>query len=129
MCLIVESANQAVNAIAGWTNIGAGAVAQATGLPTLVTARWKLATASETAPSVSIATGGNHLIARIITFSGCDTQNPVNATAIGTDNTTGTTFSVPGASTVAPDCLVCAVVATGTDVASTTMASGWTSIT
>jgi hypothetical protein len=129
MALVVESSNQAVNAIAGWNNVGAGAVAQATGLVTLLTLRWKLATASETAPSVSIAAGGDHIVARIITFSGCDPQNPINATAIGTDNGTGTAFSVPGTSTVASDCLVCAVVATGTDITSTAMASGWTSIT
>lgn len=129
MVLVVESSNQTVNAITGWNNIGVGSVAQATGLVTMITARWKVAGASETAPNVSIAAGGNHVIARIISFSGCDTGTPILATYIGADNGVGTAFSIPGGVASKPDCLVVGVLSTGTDVTSTAMASGWASTT
>ena len=130
LILMVEAANEPVNAISGWANVGSGAVVQATGLVTDLTVRWLRYTGSESAPAVSI-TGANHVIARIAAFRGCVTSgSPINGTpAVNADNGTTTAFSIPGGTTTAVDCLVVAALSTGTDVTSTAMASGWTSTT
>jgi len=127
MILYVETGNQSVTAIAGWTLVGAGGVAQATGLVTMLTIMWRRATSgSETAPNVSIAAGGDHIIARIATFRGCVTSgSPINATNPTVQNTASASVSIAGVTTTVADCMVCASVATGQDVASTTNISGW----
>jgi len=127
--LFVEAANEPLNTITGYTRIGSGAVVQATGLVTDLSAFYKRAGASETAPSVT-ATPQNHLIARIVGVRGIDwTGSPINVISTGVDNGTGTAFSIPGGTTTAVDCLVFAALSTGTDVNSTAMATGWTSTT
>lgn len=131
MILLVETSNHPVNAIAGWADVGAGIVNQATGVVTSITVRWKRAGASETAPAVSIPAGGNHVIARIASFSGCiNTGSPINTTNISVDNTTAATFSIAGSTTTVADCLVLGVVSTGTDgAAPVAQAGGWASTT
>jgi len=127
MILYVETGNQAVTAISGWTLVGAGGVAQATGLVTMLTIMWKRAGASETAPGVSIAAGGDHIVSRIATFRGCVTSgSPINATNPTVQNTASASVSIAGVTTTVADCMICAAVATGQDVASTANISGWT---
>lgn len=124
--LFVEAANEPLNAISGYTRISSGAVIQATGLVTDLSAFYRRAVAGDTAPSIT-STPQNHLIARIVGVRGAvTTGSPINIVNTGLDNTTGTAFSIPGATTTAADCLVFAALSTGTDVTSTTMATGWT---
>lgn len=126
LILLVEAANEPLNTITGYTRIGSGAVIQATGLVTDLSAFWKRSAGSEANVSVS-STPQNHLMCRIIGVRGCVTSgSPVNVVNTGLDNTTGTAFSIPGATTTQPDCLVIAALSTGTDVNSTTMATGYT---
>jgi fibronectin-binding autotransporter adhesin len=125
LLVFIESANEPINATAGWSNVGVGVVQQATGLVTSITVRWKIAGAGEVSPSLT-STPQNHMIARIVGVRGANQTSPINITATGVDNTTGTAFSIPGATTTVADCLVVAALATGTDVASTTMTTGWT---
>jgi hypothetical protein len=126
LLLFVEAANEPLNAITNFTRIGSGAVIQATGLVTDLSAFWARAVGGDTAPSIT-SSPQNHLIARIVGVRGCVTSgSPVNVVNTGLDNTTGTAFSIPGATTTAADCLVFAALSTGTDVTSTTMATGWT---
>lgn len=126
LILLVEAANEPLNAITGYANIGTGTVVQATGLVTSLSARWKRSAGSEGNVSVS-STPQNHLMCRIIGVRGCVTAgSPINVVNTGVDNATGTAFSIPGATTTVADCLVIAALSTGTDVASTTKVSGWT---
>jgi hypothetical protein len=126
LLLLVEARSEPMNAITGFTRIGSGAVIQATGLVTDLSAFYKRAVGGDSAPSIT-STPQNHLIARIVGVRGCVTAgSPVNIVNTGLDNTTGTAFSIPGATTTAADCLVFAALSTGTDVTSTTMATGWT---
>jgi hypothetical protein len=124
--LFVEAANEPLNTITGFTRIGSTAVVQSTGLVTDLSAFWRRAVAGDTAPSIT-SSPQNHLIARIIGVSGAVTAgSPISIFTTGLDNTTGTTFSIPGATTTAANCLIFAALSTGTDANSTTMATGWT---
>jgi hypothetical protein len=127
LVVAIEAANEPINATTGWTNIGSGTVAQATGLITGLTLRWHRYTGS--APSTTFTlTTGNHLVGRIAAFRGCVTAgSPINGTpAVLSDNGTTTAFSIPAGTTSVADCLVVAAVATGTDVTSLVHATGWT---
>lgn len=124
--LFVEAANEPLNAITGFTRIGSGAVVQATGLVTDLSAFIKRSVGGDTAPSIT-STPQNHLTGRIVGVRGLDwTASPVNVVNVGVDNGTGTAFSIPGGTTTVADCLIFAALSTGTDVASTTKVSGWT---
>jgi hypothetical protein len=124
--LFSEAANEPLNTITGFTRIGSTAVVQSAGLVTDLSAFWRRAVAGDTAPSIT-STPQNHLIARIVGVRGATTAgSPINIFNTGLDNTTGTTFSIPGATTTAANCLIFAALSTGTDANSTTMASGWT---
>jgi hypothetical protein len=82
---------------------------------------WKrAASASEAAPTVS---SSNHVLAQIITFRDvAPTGNPWDVTAGDALGSQSSSFSIPGATTTAPNALVVGVLATS-DVAT---ASGWT---
>lgn len=126
--LFVEAANEPLAAITGFTRVGAAAVVQSTGLVTDLSVFWKRSVGGDTAPSIT-STPQNHLSARIIGIRGCITAgSPIAGTpATGLDNTTGTAFTIPAGTTGGiVDCLVIAALTTGTDVNSTTMATGWT---
>jgi hypothetical protein len=126
LLLFVEAANEPLNAITNFTRIGSTAVVQSTGLVTDLSAFWKRSVGGDSAPSIT-SSPQNHLVARIVGVRGALTSgSPINIFNTGLDNTTGTTFSIPGATTTAADCLVFAALSTGTDVTSTTMATGWT---
>jgi hypothetical protein len=76
---------------------------------------WKRSVGGDTAPSIT-STPQNHLIARIVGVSDAVTSgSPINVVNTGVDNTTGTAFSVLGATTTAADCLVFAGLSTGQD--------------
>jgi hypothetical protein len=113
--LFVEAQNEPLNAITGFTRIGSTAVVQATGMVTDLSAFWKRSVGGDTAPSIT-STPQNHLIARIVGVRGCVTSgSPVHISNTGLDNTTGTTVTIPGATTTVADCLVFAAFSTGAD--------------
>lgn len=124
LIMFMETGNQPVPALTGWSNVGVGIVQQASGLVTALTVRWKIAGAGETAPSLS-ASSIDHVVARIVGVRGHDPAAPFNITATGVDNTASTSTSIPGATTTIADCLVFAAFSTGTDVTSTAQASAW----
>jgi hypothetical protein len=126
LLVFIEAANEPINAMTGWADVGVGVVAQATGLVTSLTVRWKIAAAGEVAPAIAAGGTNDHVMARIAALRGVNATTPINITASGVDNTTGTAFSIPGATTTVADCLVIAALATGTDVNSTAMTTGWT---
>jgi hypothetical protein len=92
LLLLMETGNQPVPALTGWTNIGVGIVQQAATTPTALTCRWKIAGAGETAPAIT-GTGLDHIVARIIGVRGHDAAAPINVSTIGTDNAVSTTAS------------------------------------
>jgi hypothetical protein len=117
LVLGVETGNQTVNAITGYSNVGTGIVQSATGAVTALTVRWKRATGSESAPSVGV-TSGDHIVARLMAIRGCvTTGTPFDTPATGTDTATGTGFSIPGGTTLGIDRLIVAAIAVGTDTA------------
>lgn len=119
-----ESENQSIFTPTGWGLAAGGAVIVSTGVVTRLTVFWRRAVAGDTDPTV--VDPGDHVVARIIAVRGCvTTGNPWNVSATATELVADTSVSVPGATTTAPDCLVLAIVSTGTDVASTAHASGW----
>lgn len=124
--LFIEAANEPLNTITGFTRIGSGAVIQSTGLVTDYSAFWKRSVGGDGSVSVS-STPQNHLIGRIIGVSGCVTAgSPINIVNTGVDNTTVTTFSIPGATTTAADCMVFAGLSTGADTNTAQLSGSFT---
>jgi hypothetical protein len=126
LLLFLESQDTtAVPAVAGYADVAGSPVYVSTGTATRLTVRWRRAVAGEAAPTVPDA--GDHLVGRILGIRGAAMQgNPWNVTAAAADLVSSVTATIPGATTTVPDCLVVAACSTGTDVASTTHASGWT---
>lgn len=127
--LIVETANQAVSAPAGWAEVtnspqGTGTAGGASA--TRLTVFWKrAASGSETAPTVLIGSN-NHVIARVIGFDGCRTSgNPWDVTSGDVEASDTTTVVVPGLTTTLADCLVVGI-ATRANDASTSDFSAFT---
>jgi hypothetical protein len=125
--LVVESENEPVPTMTGWSNVGAGVINVATGTVTSLTIRWRRAVAGDVAPTVP-ATGtgvGTHSISRIIGFSGCvTTGDPWDVTLFGTEAVADTTVSFPNpANTTQTNDMVVHVFTTGQDV-NTAQSSG-----
>lgn len=89
---------------------------------------WKRAATGEAAPTVPDP--GDHVVARIVGLRGCTTVGaPTNVVSNTNELTSDTSVSIPGATTKVPNCLILAAFSTGTDVASTAHATGWTNAT
>jgi hypothetical protein len=102
-----------IGAIAGWADVVTSQLVT-TGTVTRLTVRWHRAVAGDTAPTVPAS--ANHTISRILGVRGVDTGAvPWNITSAGTDTTSSTAVSIPGATTTVPECLVVMVFSTGTD--------------
>lgn len=113
----------AVPAVANWADVVTTQLVS-TGTVTRLTLRWTRAVAGMATPTVPDS--GDHLVGRILGIRGAALQgNPWNVTSAGTDTVSSTSVSVPGATTTLPDCLVVVAFTTGTDVASTSMATAW----
>jgi hypothetical protein len=125
--LIVETANQAVAAPAGWTQVTNSPQGNGTAgstAATRLTLFWRRATSSNQA-APTIVDPGDHCVAQIITFRGATpTGNPWEATAGNNTATSQTTASIPGANVTALNRLVVAIVSNMTDTAAP-QASGW----
>ena len=101
--LVVETANEAVTAPAGYTAVTNSPVSNTNAQATRLSVFWKRATASESAPTITDP--GDHVIAIIHAISGCPTSgNPWESTQAST-TTSGTTHTITGLTTVSDDCL------------------------
>jgi hypothetical protein len=125
--LFCETANEAVTAPTGWTEVASSP--QGTGTAggtsaTRLTVFWRRATSSETAPT--IADPGDHICAGILAFRNVvETGNPWDVTVGDVLTTASTSVTIPGATTTVPGCMVVVAVATGPDT-TTAQCSGWT---
>lgn len=125
--LVVQTANETVATPSGWTQIslspqgtGAQSVAGSTGVAVF----WKRATSAAEA-DVTLADTGDHQIARIYVFRGCDTgAAPIEAAAGGTVDTADTAVALSTGSSTVADCLAVAVLTNATDTSSS-QTSGW----
>jgi hypothetical protein len=128
--LVIETENEPIPAMSGWSNVGTGIQNVATGTVTALTIRYRVAQAGDTTPSVPAATGGaagKHTICRIIGFSGVDTTTPwdtgTGAPVFGSESVSDTTVSFPTLTTTAANCMIVHVFSTGQDV-TTAQSSG-----
>lgn len=127
--LIVESANEVVtlSTPAGFAQVtgspqGTGTAAGVAA--TRITLFWCRATSAAMASPV-VADAGNHVVAQILTFRGCETTgNPWNVTAGDALASASTSVSIPGATTTVDQCLVVAIATTATD-ASPAVIGSW----
>lgn len=131
VCLLLHEMDPVLNAAAlgavtSYADVLNSPVSQTGGLPTRLTARFHRAIGPESG-TVSVPAVTNHHSARIIGIRGCVSGgNPWNVTAALLQSDTLTTVTFPTLTTTAVDCLILNAVATGTDVASTAMVTGWT---
>lgn len=124
--LFVETANEAVTAPTGWTEItnspqSTGSAASAGGVR--LTVYWKIASGIETAPT--IADSGNHQTAQIMCIRGVDAGSPFEATA-GSAASANTAMTWPTVTTTVPQTLIVNAAAMDTDADSTATVTGWT---
>src|SRR5216684_1105333 len=108
LLMFIETANQAVTIPTGRANVtgspqGVGTVGGSSS--TMLTILWKRAVASETTPTITDP--GDHALGFIAAFRGCiGVNNPWDVTSTVTDAVSSTSFTIPGATTTRPDCLV-----------------------
>jgi hypothetical protein len=94
VCFTVAADNVVVTYPAGWTKF----IEQNNGTGQRMTAAWKLAGASETAPTVTHAAGGGAQ-SRIISFIGANTTSPIGTLGTPSVNASSTTVT---ASSITP---------------------------
>lgn len=118
LLLVCETANEAITTPTGWTI--APSSPQSTGTAAATTATrlsifYKIATGSDTAPV--IADPGDHLIARIMSFTGVDQTTPFNANAGGVNGTASTAVTVPTLTTTVDNAFILMCASWVTDTA------------
>jgi hypothetical protein len=124
--IVIETENEPVPAMTGWSNVGSGTINLATGTVTALTVRWRRAVGGDTNPVVPTpgAGAGTHIIARVIGFSGCPTSgDPWDVTLFGTENVSDTTVAFPNVTTLTANCMIVHAFSTGQDV-NTAQSSG-----
>lgn len=126
LVMMVETANEAVTAPAGWTQAPNSPVSQTNADVTRLTVLYRRAVAGDGNPTITDP--GDHAGARIIAVSGCvTTGDPWDVTAGAPDNTSSTTADIPTGTTTARNGLVVVGVATGlSGVANSAQHSAWT---
>lgn len=128
ICVIFcETTNEPVNAISGWSNAGAGFIAQTGGTITGITVRWRRYVSGDAVPNIS-STPQNHIIAQMIAVRGCvTTGDPWDATSFTTENVADTTVATPTLTvTAGQDVLVLFAVAQGQDTNTAQGPATWT---
>ena len=115
--LIIESAGGTFTTPSGWN-----AVATSTASGTQLNIYWRRATSgAELAVSVTVPTGGDHLVARIATFRGCvPSGSPIFTSATSIKNFSSTSWSAPAITTTTASEFVVWGVSRDTDNSSTT---------
>lgn len=125
MIMLCETNNNAITA-SGWTEAPNSPQSDATDA-TRLTVFYRYATTNDLTDATTTSDSGDHQVTQIFGVTGaCSSGNPFNITAGGTDTTSDTSGSVPGATTTIPNTLVVAVSGTGFNGTSTTEFSGWT---
>lgn len=130
LILLVESANQAITAPAGFTQVAnspqfTGTAAAAGGVRLAVF--YQVVSGDYGTSVVSVADSGNHTTAQLFAFRGADISAPIDVTAGSVKSSaTGTTFTLPAVTTSADKALVLLCVGQDRDAASTTNLSAWT---
>lgn len=125
--LVVESANQAASAPAGYASVtnspqGTGSAGVAGG--TRLSVFWKRATSSESAPTV--ADTGDNTFAAILALRGCLTSgDPWEASAGDVASSASTSVTFPAVTTLGADRLIVNIVAHDIDAAGVSQASAW----
>ena len=117
LVMVCESQYGEAVTCSGWTEIGSSPQQEATD-GTRLTVLW--CRYDSTAP-VNRTTNdpGDHIIARIVAFSGCITiGDPFNVTAGGTNTSSQTVVEVPSVTTTYDGCMILAAVSFGIDVGS-----------
>jgi hypothetical protein len=115
--MLVETANQAVAAPAGWLAVAGSP--QGTGLAgnstaTRLTVFYKRALSSSEGQA-GLLDAGDHIVAQILTFRGCAATGLPWDVASGDTSSTSTIVVMPSGTTTVDDTLVVQVVSNGTD--------------
>lgn len=126
LLLLVESANEAITAPSGWTEVTNSP--QSTGTPAAaggvrLGVFWRIATGSD---AVTVTDTGDHTVAVVARFTGAHGTTPIHVTAGDVLAIAGTTVICPSVTTSIADCLIVNAVGTDRDINSTTYFSAWT---
>ncbi len=114
----VETANQPVATPVGWSPVTNGS--QGTGVAGDVAATcmqvfWRRALSAAEGNAI-VLDGGDHQVARMITFRGClASGDPIHVSAGNVEPSATTAVSIPGATTTVPNTMVVAFVSYATD--------------
>lgn len=112
--LVVETSNEPLPALTGWSGVGAGSINVAVTSVTSLTARYRIMVGGDTAPTVPDS--GDHQVGRIFGLSGVDTASPFDGTPVfSTDSGASTTVNFPTLTTTVADCMIVHVVVSGFD--------------
>lgn len=102
-------------------------IVQASGTITRLKIFWRRLAAGNTAPLITEAAGGNHLIGAHMIVRGVRTgANPWNITAGSAATAANTAVSITGVTTTAPDCYVISVFTNGVDSLTGQQTGAWT---
>lgn len=120
--LLCESSDEAVSTPSGYTAVDDSP--QSASGTTRLTAFWKRSDGTET--GVTVADPGDHILVTAFAIRGCPlTGDPWNATSGGSETSSDTSVSVPGATTTTDDCLVLVASSNSVDVSAQGLSSGW----
>lgn len=110
----------------GWAHVTGSPVLQGTN--TRLWVIWAVYDGVMTAPSLGSA--GDHNVGRMLAVSGCPTTgNPWDVVSTAVETLSDTSATWPGVTTTVADTLVLEILATGADIASTTMVGTLTNAT
>lgn len=122
LIVFLETNNEAIT-VTGYTEAGSSPASNSGTNPTRLTVFWKRATSSESDPSISDS--GDHQAGQVIAVRGCiTTGDPFDVTASSAGGT-GTSITIPGATTTGPNRLVIAACSTTRDLSATDTFSSW----
>lgn len=122
---VIENQGTSLSPVSGWAHIG-DSPQNAGSDTTRLSIWWKRVANTEAGTTITLPTGGNHRIARMLALMGCvDSGDPWDVTAGSTDESSDTSGSVPGDTTTVDGCMVIAAGSSSFDIASAEF-SGWT---
>ena len=128
--LVVQSSNEAITTPAGgWTQVAnslQGTGTAATAGAVRVGAYWKLCNGTENGTTVTVNDTGNHTVAQILIYRGCETTSPIDVTAGGVKAAASTTSTNPSVTTTVADTMIVLISGTANDANSTANFSAWT---
>lgn len=114
LMIFVETANEAVTTISGWTALspqGTGTAGAAGS--TRLSIQWKVAGISESAPT--LADPGDHFAAQMLAFRGVNPDSPIHASSSAVLSSPDSAVSFPNLTTTVDHALVLAAMSYGMD--------------